>query len=98
EEAISQWEEHRPDLILMDKRMPKVDGYQAAEAIRNSKTVSHHAPPCILMVTADALTDDETQKVQQQHATVIDGYIPKPFDIREVSQLVASHLSKRATA
>lgn len=34
EEAIALAKSHRPDLILLDVRMPKVSGYQACEALK----------------------------------------------------------------
>ncbi len=34
EEAIAQAKVHRPDLILMDVRMPKLTGYQACELLK----------------------------------------------------------------
>jgi CheY-like chemotaxis protein len=34
EEAIAQAKVHRPDLILMDVRMPKLTGYQACEMLK----------------------------------------------------------------
>ena len=33
-EALKQWQEHRPDITLMDLRMPEMSGVEAIEAIR----------------------------------------------------------------
>jgi len=34
QEALKQWQEHRPDITLMDLRMPEMSGVEAIEAIR----------------------------------------------------------------
>ncbi|GAB4429704.1 MAG: hypothetical protein Kow0031_10310 [Anaerolineae bacterium] len=47
EEAISQVRLHRPDIILMDIKMPRLDGLQAVTVIRNE-----HPAAKIIMLTA----------------------------------------------
>lgn len=54
EEAIALFLKHSPDAILMDLRMPEVDGYQATEAIRQ---MSSSVP--VVAVTAFAFAEDK---------------------------------------
>jgi CheY-like chemotaxis protein len=51
-EALAAYEEHRPDIVLMDLRMPHVDGLTATRQIRG-----HDPSACIIVVT-DYLDDD----------------------------------------
>ena len=53
EEAIEQAERLRPDLILMDVRMPGIGGAEAARQI-----AARGLPAIVVLVTADALPDD----------------------------------------
>lgn len=85
EMAISQL----PDLIVMDIRMPKMDGLQAASKIRkNPKT---HAIP-ILAATAKALPGDREKCL----ASGCDDYIAKPFTHRELGAAVEKLLKERS--
>lgn len=55
-EAISLFLQHQPDLILMDLRMPEVDGYEATQAIRQLSTVTP-----IVALTAYAYPEDRAK-------------------------------------
>ncbi len=71
EEAISLFLQNSPDVVLMDLRMPVVDGYQATEAIRQmSATVP------IIAVTAFAFAEDK-RKVLRSGFT---DYLSKPIE------------------
>ena len=66
-----------PDIIVMDIRMPKMDGLQAATRIRqNPKTKD--IP--ILAATAKAMPGDREKCL----AAGCDGYIAKPFPYKEL--------------
>ena len=54
QEAIRIWEEWRPQLILMDIRMPVMDGLEATRRIRASQAGD---APVIIAVSASALDD-----------------------------------------
>lgn len=84
EMAISQL----PDLIIMDIRMPKMDGFRAASKIRkNPKT---HATP-ILAATAKALPGDREKCL----ASGCDDYIAKPFTHRELGAAIKKLLKEQ---
>lgn len=55
-EAINIFEKNKPDIIIMDLKMPKMDGYQASKKIRES---NREIP--IIALTAYALETDKTK-------------------------------------
>jgi signal transduction histidine kinase len=63
------------DAVLMDIRMPVLDGYGAARAIRALERPDAGTVP-ILAMTADAFADD----VQRCLQAGMNGHIPKPID------------------
>lgn len=63
------------DVILMDVRMPLMDGYEAAGCIRNSDKADAHSVP-IIALTANAAGDDEKMTIQSG----MNAYLSKPFE------------------
>jgi signal transduction histidine kinase/CheY-like chemotaxis protein len=74
--ALEQAKRHKPDLILMDIALPKMDGIQALKAIRNDAHLQNIA---VIALTASAMTSDREAIL----AYGFDGYIPKPIDQNE---------------
>ena len=75
-------EELRPDVVLMDIRMPRMDGREALMRIKaNPKT----ADIPILAVTASSLLQEETELRKQ-----FDGYMRKPFNGETLYSLLSS--------
>ncbi|HKR65835.1 MAG TPA: ATP-binding protein, partial [Thermoanaerobaculia bacterium] len=82
EEAIRAWENTKPDLILMDLRMPVLDGREATRRIREREAAEGRARTPIVALTASAF-EHERDEILQCGA---DDFLTKPF--RE-SQLFA---------
>src|SRR6202041_1350838 len=72
-EAGAEFEEWRPHLILMDFRMPVMDGH---EAIRRIRASAGGKEPKIIAVTASAM-DENRQELLKIGADV---FISKPFE------------------
>lgn len=70
EEAVAKAIEIKPDLIFMDIRMPKMDGYEATRLIKSNKLT---AGIPIIALTASTM-QDELNKVMSH----FDGFIQKP--------------------
>ena len=70
EQAIDLFNKYQPDLILMDLKMPIVDGYEATRVIREK---SQSIP--IIAVTAFAFAEDEERVKQSGFSS----YIAKPI-------------------
>ncbi len=69
--AFEQAQEHRPDLILMDIRMPEMDGYEASKRLKEENW-GKDIP--IIAVTASGMAQ-EKEAINLQ----FDGYLAKPL-------------------
>ena len=75
------------DLILMDCRMPEMDGYEATKAVRNS---SKQKGIKIIAVTANASKEDKNLCL----AAGMNGFISKPITKEKLYTALAPHLKK----
>lgn len=77
-EGIEQFRANKPDLVLLDLMLPKIDGFAVCEILRKES----HVP--IIMLTA--LDDDDSQ--MKGFDALADDYITKPFSM----PLVVKHI------
>ncbi len=85
-EKFSQSEAGFYDIILMDIRMPVMNGYEASEAIRALDRPDVNLP--ILAMTADAFSDD----IQHCLDCGMNEHIAKPLDINRLTQILKKYL------
>lgn len=83
EEAVSIARSQKPDAILMDMLMPKMDGLIACYIIKTSRTTK--AIP-VVMLTAIGY---ELNKKLSQDVMGADGYITKPFTREALLQAIS---------
>ncbi|MBN8562416.1 MAG: PAS domain S-box protein [Leptolyngbya sp. UWPOB_LEPTO1] len=86
EDAIAQWQHWQPHLILMDMRMPVMDGYEATRQIRALESAQTRSK--ILALTASAF--------EEQRASILaagcDDLLAKPFREAHLFEKLAQHL------
>ncbi len=87
--AVSVHWEFRPDLVILDIMMPKLDGYTACDTFRQV----HPGLP-IVMLSAKSHTDD----IQEAVDWGADFYLTKPFDPDELLDVVQRLLGQKASA
>jgi len=76
------------DAILMDIRMPVMNGYDATEAIRALDRADKDIP--IIAMTADAFSED----VQHSLRVGMNAHIAKPLDVKELMRVLRNYLEK----
>ncbi len=74
------------DAILMDVRMPVMDGYEATRAIRGLERGDTDIP--IIAMTADAFSED----IQKCLACGMNDHLAKPIDVQAVSQKLKKYV------
>lgn len=77
-----------PELILLDMKMPDMDGYQTASALRASQATSHIP---LIAVTAQAMIGDKERAIQAGCSE----YITKPIDVDLLIQTVKRYLVQK---
>ncbi len=102
-EAIEMWENWHPDLILMDVRMPVMDGYEATKEIKDrikqreqeqqgsgEMNISHQEPsiPKIVALTASTIEG------RRSFALLVgcDDFVSKPFRKNDIFDTLHKHL------
>jgi PAS domain S-box-containing protein len=95
EEAIAIWQSWQPDLIWMDLRMPKLDGYAATRHIRQQETKKEHltAKTVIIALTASAFAEEKSNFF----AAGCDDFVYKPFRDTMIWEKMSQYLGVRYT-
>lgn len=82
-EAVTMNEDEKPDLILMDIRMPEMDGLDATRII---KEVDHKTP--IIALSAYAFEEN----IRQAKAAGCDEFMAKPFKVEDLIEMVRKYI------
>jgi CheY-like chemotaxis protein len=88
EEAVALATAHAPELVLMDVRLPGIDGVEALRRLRDDERT---ASIPVVAVTAQAMHGDRERFL----AAGFDGYLAKPVDVRELVAEVERRLPRR---
>lgn len=83
-EAVNAWRTGNFHCILMDIRMPVMDGEEAASTIRQEEEAGARIP--IIALTAHSLKGDRERLL----AGDFDGYLPKPLTVDELTDCLAA--------
>jgi len=87
EEALERAGQLRPDLVLLDVMMPRIDGFEVAQRLRRNPQTANTS---IIMLTAKALSTDKVLGL----TAGADDYIIKPFDPIELLARVKGTLRR----
>ena len=92
EDGLERLNTMKPTVILLDIRMPKMDGWAMFKSVRENPEI---ADIPIIAITAYAMESDRDEILQAG----FDGYIAKPFDmftfVDEIARLIHQALQKR---
>jgi DNA-binding response OmpR family regulator len=87
EEALSAAQRERPDLVVLDKVMPKLDGFEVVRALRDNPGT--RAMP-IVMLTERTSEEDVLSGLDLG----VEEYMPKPFSPHELSARIRRVLAR----
>lgn len=87
EQAIAKWRECKPDLVILDVEMPKIDGFEVCRIMKGESTA------LVLFLTCRDREVDEVRGLDLG----ADDYLRKPFSARQLLARLRA-LSRRAVA
>jgi len=91
EEGLQKVEEYKPDLIVLDVMMPKLDGFEVCERLKKDERTKFIP---ILMLTAKSKIPEKIKGLD----IGADDYLTKPFDYKELSARIKSLFAKKAAS
>jgi two-component system cell cycle response regulator DivK len=88
EEALEKAIAEKPDLILMDISIPKINGY---EVTRRLKSQADFKDTPVIALTAHAMKGDREKAIEAG----CDGYISKPINVHEFPDQIKSYMKDK---
>lgn len=88
EDALRLTKEHMPDIVISDVMMPRMNGYQLCQHIKEDINISHI--PVILLTARD---DEQSQKEGYKNGA--DAYLTKPFEEDTLMELIRNRLKDK---
>jgi CheY-like chemotaxis protein len=85
--ALERAAEVRPDLILMDLSLPRMDGWEATRRLKADAALAHIP---VIALSAHAMSGDE----ERARASGCDDYLTKPIDEELLFEKIARHLGR----
>ena len=89
EEVLSLYESFRPDLILLDLHMPRMDGYEVMKQLQSLRRTGSYLP--ILVFTADVTAEAKRRALEMGASD----FLTKPGNSMEISLRVRNFLETR---
>ena len=90
-EALAAWEREAPDMVWLDIRMPRLDGFGALAEIRRREAESGRGRTVVVAITASVIDQDRDSML----AKGFDDYLGKPFREQVLFDLCVQHLGVR---
>ena len=87
-EALEILKTSNPDIIVSDWMMPKMNGLQLCQTIRNNSSISH-LPFVMLTAKADDVSKTEGNDIG------VDGYVEKPFSVSLLGSTIRNVIGRR---
>jgi CheY-like chemotaxis protein len=87
EEGVRAVSAERPDVVLMDLSLPKMDGWTATRTIKADPDVAHIP---VIALTAHAMVGDRERALEAG----CDDYLTKPLNLRELAQKLAQFIAQ----
>jgi CheY-like chemotaxis protein len=87
--TVARVEASRPDLILLDIRLPGPDGGEICRQLKERET-TRHIPLIVMSASRDA------QRLADECGA--DAFLPKPFELDDLLDLVRRHTEERPRA
>ena len=89
-QAVAEFEPGRYDAVVLDVRMPRMDGYDAAREMRRIENDQMAPRTPILALTADAMIEDRERAI----AAGMDEHLGKPFRMVDLGQTLAGLIAE----
>jgi DNA-binding response OmpR family regulator len=94
QEGLARLRESKPDLMLLDLLMPKMDGFAVIKELQNSQWKEYHAMPVLVMSSIREEASQRRYELETGRRLGADDYIEKPIEPFALLERINTLLSK----
>ena len=94
EECLARLKDERPDLLILDLLMPKMDGFAVCKELKDPRRARYAQMPIIIL---SSVREDASQRRYELETGVqldVDDYVEKPIESKVLQERVAKILKK----
>jgi DNA-binding response OmpR family regulator len=84
----------KPDLLILDLLMPKMDGFEVFKELKSQKWAEFHSMPVIILTSVREEASLRRYKLETGHTLGTDDYIEKPIVPEVIIRSVNKHLER----
>ena len=89
-EALDRIDRRRPDLVILDLKMPRLNGYQVFAQMKSDENLK-----TIPIIVVTALTQESDREDEEWARRMgAEGFLTKPFDLDELGRRVEEMIAK----
>ena len=94
-ECFDMLSTEKPELLILDLLMPKMDGFEVFKELKSQKWAELHAMPVIILTSVREEASLRRYKLETGHALDTDDYIEKPIAPDVLIRSVNKHLEQK---
>ena len=95
QEAIKMVKKHEPDLIVLDLMMPKMNGLEVVEILKNTDAYNHI--PIVMLTAASQFAKQKDEEYRKKVG--VEDYISKPFEpldlVRRIEKILKENYREK---
>ena len=96
EEGLSKLKEERPDLMILDLLMPKMDGFAMLKELQDPRRSKYSNLPILILTSVREDASRRRYELETGLELNVDDYVEKPLDPHTLVTRVENLLKKRA--
>lgn len=94
QEGLVKLREEKPDLMLLDLLMPKMDGFAVAKELQNSRWKEYHSMPVLIMSSVREEASQRRYELETGRRLGANDYVEKPIEPFALLERINKLLSK----
>jgi DNA-binding response OmpR family regulator len=96
EEGLSKLKEERPDLMILDLLMPRLDGFAVLKELQDPRRSKYSNIPVLILTSVREDVSRRRYELETGLELNVDDYVEKPIDPHTLVERVEKLLQKRA--
>ncbi len=96
EQCLSKLKEARPDLLILDLLMPKMDGFEVCKALKDPRHAKYAGMPIIILSSIQKGVSQRRYELETGVRLDVDDYVEKPIESSVLLDRVGKLLKRMA--